>query len=81
MENLNIQICPKCGTRFIEDQHYWSGTGKPGNPIDLAGLVCNRFGDETCINPCRGREGGDTWEKRLQFVDKFTKDMDDYKNR
>jgi hypothetical protein len=23
------------------------------------------LGDDTCINPCRGKEGGVTWEKRL----------------
>jgi len=41
-----------------------------GDPHDLAGLVCNNYGDYTCINPCKGSTSGDTWEKRLQFLDK-----------
>jgi len=57
--------CPKCGALWINGQHYWSGTGKKGNELDLAGLVCNNHGDETCINPCVGMEGGVTWQKRL----------------
>ena len=57
--------CPKCGALWINGQHYWSGTGKLGNELDLAGLVCNKLGDYTCINPCRGSEGGVTWEQRL----------------
>ena len=57
--------CPKCGAIWINDEHYWSGTGKKGNEMDLAGLVCNKLGDETCINPCNGMEGGVTWEQRL----------------
>ena len=65
----------------MEGKHYWSGTGKPGNPLDLAGLVCNRFGDSTCINPCRGKDGGDTWEKRAEFINKHMNDhtLDKYK--
>jgi len=57
--------CPKCGAIWINDEHYWSGTGKKGNELDLAGLVCNKLGDETCINPCNSMEGGVTWEQRL----------------
>ena len=57
--------CPKCKAVWLNGQHVWAGTGKKGNELDLAGLVCNRFGDDTCINPCRGMDGGDTWEKRL----------------
>ena len=56
---------PKCGATWIGGQHYWSGTGKLGNELDLAGLVCNSFGDETCINPCMGLEGGVTWKDRM----------------
>jgi len=70
METLNVNFCPKCGARFMEGKHYWAGTAKPGNPLDLSGLVCNRFGDDTCINPCRGEDGGDTWEKRAKFIEK-----------
>jgi len=31
-------------------------------------LVCNKLGDNTCINPKRGSEIGDTWNKRLDFL-------------
>ena len=40
-------------------------TGRTGNEADLAGLVCNKLGDDQCINPIRGDETGDTWEKRM----------------
>ena len=46
------------------------GTGKLGDPHDLAGLVCNNYADERCINPCRGSTSGDTWEKRMEFFNK-----------
>ena len=67
LSDLSIERkeCPKCGALWINGQHYWSGTGKLGNELDLAGLVCNKLGDDTCINPCRGSEGGVTWEQRL----------------
>ena len=66
MSDLSIERkeCPKCGAIWINGQHRWA-TGKPGNELDLAGLVCNNLGDETCINPCNGMDGGVTWEKRL----------------
>ena len=38
---------------WLNDQHIWTGTGKPGSNLDLAGLVCNKLGDDTCINPQR----------------------------
>jgi len=63
--SLNRKECPKCGALWLNGEHYWSGTGKKGNELDLAGLVCNKLGDDTCINPCRGSEGGVTWEQRL----------------
>jgi hypothetical protein len=63
--SLERKECPKCGALWINGEHYWSGTGKKGNELDLAGLVCNKNGDETCINPCKGMGGGVTWEKRL----------------
>ena len=61
--------CPKCGALWINGQHYWSGTGKIGNELDLAGLVCNKLGNFQCINPKRGADGGDTWAKRLEDLD------------
>ena len=63
--------CPKCGATWINGQHRWSGTGVRGSEIDLAGLVCNKLGDFQCINPKKGEDGGDTWEKRLEFLDKM----------
>jgi hypothetical protein len=63
--SIDRKECPKCGAIWLNGQHYWSGTGKEGDPHDLAGLVCNNFGDETCINPCKGSTSGVTWEKRL----------------
>jgi len=63
--SLERKECPKCGAVWINGEHYWSGTGKKGNELDLAGLVCNKHGDDTCINSSRGKEGGVTWEKRL----------------
>ena len=66
LSNLSMdrKECPKCGATWLNGEHYWSGTGKKGNELDLAGLVCNNLGDETCINPCIGQEGGVTWEVR-----------------
>ena len=65
LTNMDSKTCPKCGATWIDGEHYWSGTGKKGSELDLAGLVCNAFGDETCINPCVGMEGGVTWNERL----------------
>jgi len=70
--------CPKCGAIWLDGQHIWSGTGKKGNDLDLAGLVCNRLGDHNCINPVKGSDGGDTWEKRMSFLeDTFDKKKND----
>ena len=63
--SLDRKECPKCGATWLNGEHYWSGTGKKGNELDLAGLVCNKLGDDRCINPCRGKDGGVTWAKRL----------------
>jgi hypothetical protein len=65
---MNTKTCPKCGATWINDQHYWA-TGKEGDPHDLAGLVCNNLGDDTCINPCKGSTSGVTWEKRAKELD------------
>ncbi|MBT5106976.1 MAG: hypothetical protein HOM20_12405, partial [Porticoccaceae bacterium] len=37
--------------------------------LDLAGLVCNKLGNEQCINPKKGQDGGQTWAYRAGFVD------------
>tara|TARA_B100000925_G_scaffold124053_1_gene92161 strand:+ start:521 stop:766 length:246 start_codon:yes stop_codon:yes gene_type:complete len=67
---LERKECPKCGAVWMNGEHYWK-TGSKGNEHDLAGLVCNQLGDNTCINPMKGQEGGDTWEKRLEFLTKM----------
>ena len=41
--------------------------------LDLAGLVCNTLGNEQCINPMKGKDGGQTWEYRAGFIDGATK--------
>ena len=66
---LDRKECPKCGALWLNGQHYWSGTGVKGNDLDLAGLVCNKLGDDRCINPCRGQDGGDTWAKRMEDLE------------
>jgi hypothetical protein len=73
--SLHRKECSKCGAVWLNGKHVWSGTGimKEGSELDLAGLVCNKHGDSTCINPCKGKSGGDTWEKRLNDLEnKFT---------
>lgn len=67
--------CSKCGAVWINGEHRWSGNGNKGSELDLAGLVCNKWGNDDCINPCKGMKGGDTWEKRLAFLDKSEEDM------
>jgi hypothetical protein len=65
---MDTKQCSVCGAKWIDGQHYWSGTGKRGNELDLAGLVCNNLPDDkrqNCANPCLGREGGVTWAQRL----------------
>ena len=56
---------------WLNGQHIWTGTARPGNNLDLAGLVCNKLGDDTCINPLKGTEGGDTWEDRMKTLVKL----------
>ena len=68
---LERKECPKCGAVWLNGQHRWA-TGAVGNDLDLAGLVCNQVDDDAgCINELRGQEGGDTWEKRAQKIQKL----------
>lgn len=67
--------CPKCGAQFLDGRLYWA-TGKAGDPKDLAGLVCQNWGDQTCINPMRYEKGGDTWKKRLDFLNLMANELD-----
>jgi len=76
---MNFKTCLICGAVWGPDgQLYWSGTGKPGKDLDLAGLVCNSLPDakrQLCVNPCLGQEGGDTWEKRRGFMDAMASEL------
>ena len=73
---LERKECPKCGATWINGQHRWQ-TGAAGSELDLAGLVCNKLGDNTCINPIQGIEGGDTWEDRFKDLEKLTEENED----
>jgi len=64
----SYKICSACQSQWLDGQLYWT-SGKMGCPHDLAGLVCNDYGDETCINLCKGSTSGQTWEQRREFID------------
>ena len=72
---MNTKICPKCGARWINEQHYWSGTNKQGNETELASLVCDKFGDNTCINPQKGTTDGKGWQNRLNSMNELDKEI------
>ena len=66
---MNLKVCGKCGARFMNGTLYWA-TGKEGKKEDLAGLVCDKYGNEECINEVKGTDhNGDTWEKRAAFIE------------
>ena len=68
---MDCKTCTHCGASWMAGQHFWK-TGRPGNELDLAGLVCNYLPDEDipkCINPKRGELGGDSWARRDGFVE------------
>ena len=73
--SLERKECEKCGACWLNGQHYWA-TGAKGNEKDLAGLVCNMANSPKCINPQKGSEGGDTWEKRAKFLENLEKVKD-----
>jgi len=77
---LDRKECSHCGAVWLNGRHTWSGTGiqKEGSELDLAGLVCNtnHGGKDKCINPLKGRSGGDTWAKRKEFLDGLSIDPD-----
>jgi|TARA_R100000482_G_C5049921_1_gene112255 hypothetical protein len=68
---LERRECEKCGAAWINGQHVWGGTGNTSesSELDLAGLVCNKLGNHQCINPMKGKEGGQTWEYRAGYID------------
>ena len=52
----------------MDGKLFWR-TGKEGKKEDLAGLVCDKYGDEECINELKGTaHGGDTWAAREAYV-------------
>tara|TARA_B100000073_G_scaffold23402_1_gene18233 strand:+ start:6070 stop:6363 length:294 start_codon:yes stop_codon:yes gene_type:complete len=69
--SLERKECEKCGATWINGTHVWRGTGasSESSELDLAGLVCNKLGNEQCINPMKGKEGGQTWEYRAGYID------------
>jgi len=72
---MNTKVCPKCGATWIGDQHYWVGTQKQGNETELASLICDKFGDNTCINPDKGTTDGKGWQTRLNNMDQMENDL------
>lgn len=65
---MRIKTCTKCGACFIDGIFRWAYSGKEGDPRDLAGLVCQPLGDDSCINPMKDVPGGDTFAKRTQLI-------------
>ena len=45
------------------------GAQSESSELDLAGLVCNKYGNDQCINPMKGKDGGQTWEYRAGYID------------
>jgi len=72
---MDTKNCPKCGACWIGGQHFWVGTNKKGNETELASLVCDKFGDDTCINPHKGTTDGKGWENRLNNMNTIDKDI------
>lgn len=65
---MKTSTCLKCGACWIDGQLHWA-SGKPAEEQDLAGLVCQPLGDDSCINPRRNDTTGDTWQKRKARMD------------
>jgi hypothetical protein len=68
-ENISIRTCPKCEAKWINGQHYWTGTNQKGDETQLASLVCDMVKHPDCINPKRNTTKGDGWEKRLENLE------------
>ena len=70
-----MKTCPKCGAHWVGEQLYWSN-GKPGKEEDLAGLVCDSYGNEECVNQMKGKtHNGQTWAKRMGFIEGLEYEM------
>lgn len=70
---MESRKCGKCGATWLDGQLFWA-TGNKGKEEDLAGLVCNRWGGDQCLNPQRHNTTGDTWAKRLAELDRLEKE-------
>ena len=87
---LTRNECSKCGAIWINGKHIWSGTGASSegtqSELDLAGLICNTSygGGDLCINPQKGKLGGQTWKDRVSSYEEESKSLDEtlkqYKN-
>ena len=64
---MNRVECPVCKATWLNNRHVWA-TGNKGDELDLASLVCNKANSPECINPKKGKEGGDTWADRFEFI-------------
>ena len=69
--SLERKECEKCGATWINGNHVWrdAGAQSESSELDLAGLVCNKYGNDQCINPMKGKDGGQTWEYRAGYID------------
>ena len=72
---MDTKSCPKCGATWIGGQLFWA-TGKPAKEEDLAGLVCNNLGDDTCINSKRGDISGQTWGARASQIETLSQEFE-----
>jgi len=66
------RYCQRCGACWVLTdgtwQHRWLNQNRPGNELDLAGLVCNVVNDPACINPAKGCTGGQTFASRMAMT-------------
>ena len=75
--SLTRKECPRCQAVWINGKHHFAtGASYDASELDLAGLVCNSYGDDTCINPRRGEEGGQTWGGRREQLDLIMKEIE-----
>lgn len=78
--SMNYKKCPRCGATWINGEHRWSN-GNVGSERTLSNLVCKSANDDRCINPQKKTDsywlGYDTWEKRKEFYEKITGEMNE----
>lgn len=77
MEDCKIKcyFCTVCGIKMDNGVFYYSHNNTLVSPEDLAGVVCNNIMSnpekyEKCINPQKGNTTGDSFKKRLEFLNK-----------